>query len=622
MNRRERRAAAQIPQRASIKADAGTPAALCASALGHIRAQRFLDAQICCEQALAADADYAAALHVMGLLSLHAKQYDHAVEWSSRAIRRDPKPEYLWSLGNALQQQGRHEEALKVIDKAIQLRPDIAGLWTDLGVVLVDLERPDEALLSFQHALKLDPRNWDAAHKSALLLQRLGRLDEALKYFDLCNQLQPNHALALRGRAQVLRLLKRFEEALLDSQRSYVLDPGSASTCNNTGDILEKFSGRQEEALQWFDRALTLQQDYVLALKNKAWVLSQLRRFEEAVAIYRRLLVLDPDYAEVAMSLGHIHLLLGDFEPGWAGHQAQRKMPHYLATYPKFSQPMWLGEQSISGKTILVHRDEGLGDTIQYARYVPMLAARGARVILVVENPACALLSGLSGALECLPFPADPLPRFDFHCPMSSLPSVFGTRLDTIPSATSYLPHPPERRVQAWEDRLGRHDRPRVGLVWSGNPKHRNDHNRSTSLRTLSPILDLDATFVSLQKDPRPDDQATLGERTAIVDFTADLTDFVETSALISCLDLVITVDTSVAHLAAALGRPTWILLPYTPDYRWLLDRDDSPWYPTVRLFRQTETRDYGEVLDRVRGELVAMACRFVPAGKDHAEAL
>jgi ADP-heptose:LPS heptosyltransferase len=190
---------------------------------------------------------------------------------------------------------------------------------------------------------------------------------------------------------------------------------------------------------------------------------------------------------------------------------------------------------------------------------------------------------------------------------MSSLPLAFGTRLETIPSARSYLPAPAESRVQAWQQRLGAHDRLRVGLVWSGNPNHSNDHNRSVPLRTLARILDVDATFVSLQKEARPDDAAVLRERHDIVDLTADLTDFNETAALVSCLDLVITVDTSVAHLAGAMGRPTWILLPYTPDYRWLLHRDDSPWYPTVRLFRQTERRDYAEVLDRVRRELLEL---------------
>jgi hypothetical protein len=236
-----------------------------------------------------------------------------------------------------------------------------------------------------------------------------------------------------------------------------------------------------------------------------------------------------------------------------------------------------------------------------------MLAERGARIILFVQDAVVPLLSGLSGVSQCISSSARARLGFDLHCPLGSLPLAFRTTLATIPSPLSFLPLPAEACRQVWQDRLGPRDRLRVGLVWSGNPKHKNDHNRSISLRLLLRILDVGATFVSLQKDPRPDDKAALLERTDIVDLTEHLTDFVQTATLISCLDLVITVDTSVAHLSGALGRPTWVLLPYTPDYRWLLDRDDSPWYPTVRLFRQDETREYSEVIDRVRKELATL---------------
>src|ERR1700744_3441957 len=294
-------------------------------------------------------------------------------------------------------------------------------------------------------------------------------------------------------------------------------------------------------------------------------------------------------------------MLTGDFERGWAGREARWRRAN-PGIYPKFSEPRWLGEPDIAGKTIVICADEGLGDTIQFARYVPMVVALGARVILVVEPPAQALLSGMPGIALCLRKGIDVLPAFDLHCPMSALPLIFATRLDNIPPGN--LPPLPAARLQAWQRRLGAHDKLRVGMVWSGNPIHSNDHNRSTSLQTFARLFDLDATFVSLQKDPRQADQATLGEHPEVIDPTADLKEFVETAALLSCLDVVVTVDTSVAHLAAALGQPTWILLPYIPDYRWLLDRDDSPWYPTARLFRQDKTRDYATVLDRVRGEL------------------
>jgi hypothetical protein len=228
-------------------------------------------------------------------------------------------------------------------------------------------------------------------------------------------------------------------------------------------------------------------------------------------------------------------------------------------------------------------------------------------VILLVEDPAVSLLSGMAGVAEVLPKSAGGLPDFDRYCPVCSLPLAFDTRLETIPASLPYLPSPDVELVQVWEERLGPRERLRVGLVWSGNPKHFNDHNRSIPLKLLVPLLDADATFISLQKDPRASDAAILRERSDIIDLTSGLADFAETAALISCLDIVIAVDTAIAHLAGALGRPTWILLPHTPDWRWLLNRDDTPWYPSVRLFRQDETRDYGSVIARVRSELMAM---------------
>jgi Flp pilus assembly protein TadD len=482
-------------------------------------------------------------------------------------------------------------------------------LYSSSLTILVELDRLDEAILSFQHALKLNPRHWDAVDNSGRLLRRLERFEEALAHFNLCDELKPNDALTLQIRAGTLRDLKRLEEALADNRRAYKLDPANFNTCNNIGDVL-LLSGRPEEAVDWCDKALELQPDFAPAINNKAFALTQLHRFDEAFALYERLNRTGANMAMSDWNLSLLQMVTGDFEAGWAGREARWKALSLV--YPKLSEPMWLGKESIEGKTILVHVDEGLGDCIQFARYVPMVAARGARVILMVDDAVVPLLSGISGAAQCLPRSTE-RPVFDMHCPMSSLPLIFQTRLDSIPSGISYLPALAEAAKRAWEDRLAPHDKLRVGLVWSGNPKHTNDHNRSLPLQMLSRVLDLDACFVSLQKDPRASDLAFLRERTGIVDLTEHLTDFTETAALVSCLDLVITVDTSVAHLSAALGQPTWILLPFAPDYRWLLDRDDSPWYPSVRLFRQTAIRDYGEVVDRVRTALLTLISERSP---------
>ena len=546
-------------------------------------------------------------MNLMAVAHTEARQFDHAVEWASRAIRKDPKPQYLTTLGTALAKSGRIDEAIRVFDKAVGLKPDDATLWWQMGDALIEAGRSPEALLCFQRTLVLDPRNGNAACKAGYILHELGRFEEALPFFDKSRELLADHALTLQMRSLVLKEMKRFEEALADSQRATELDPANADVCNNHGGVLHAL-GRRDEALIWYERSLQIKPDQARPLTNKAAVLTELHRFDEAEATYERAITADPNYAEAAWNLALLRMLRGDFEAGWRGREVRWRIPVLAEAYPKFSGPMWLGEESVAGKTVIVCQDEGMGDAIQFARYVPLLASRGARVILVVEPPLCSLLSRLQGVSLCLPkLPGTALPPFDFHVPIDSLPLAFRTTYDNVPADESYLPAPDAGQVQTWESRLGPRERLRVGLVWSGNPKHKNDHNRSISLRAMSRILDIDATFVSLQNNPLPQDADFLRERGDIVDLSQHMTDFAETAALVSCLDLVLTVDTSVAHLAAALGRPTWILLPHTPDFRWLLHRDDNPWYPTVRLFRQTQTREYDSVLDRVRTELSAL---------------
>jgi tetratricopeptide (TPR) repeat protein len=590
---------------------AATPAALCEIGFRHLQDNRPLDAQLCCQHALAIEADHADALHLMGLLALQGGQQDHAVEWLTRAIRKDPKTAYLATLGIALKQMGRAEESLKVFDKAVQLKPDDAELWKHLGGVLHALDRPAEALLSYQHALHLDPGLWEAAYHSGVILHRMERLEDALVQLDRCVKLRPEDTAALQQRAFVLRGLKRFEACLADNMSICALGPASAINYNNVGDALQLL-GRHQEGLGWFDKALELEPDAVEILCNRGFALKNMNRNDEAIASFERGIALDPDNARAIFDLSFLLLVTGQFETGWAAREARWGLPRFSA---RFSDAKWLGEEPIDGKTLLVWADEGFGDTIQFARYAPRLAERGARVILLAQDALQPLLAGAPGISQCLPLSTREIPPFDRQCPIMSVPLALGARLETIPTA-QYLPPLPAQRVQAWRDLLGPHDRLRVGLVWSGNAKHGEDRNRSMPFARLMPLLSADATFVSLQKEPRPDDKTLLAECKSILDPSAELRDYVDTAALISCLDLVITVDTSVAHLAGTLGRPTWVMLSYVADWRWLTSRDDCPWYPTARLFRQDATRDYGAVVDRVRAELVGMISRFERASK------
>jgi len=533
-----------------------------------------------------------------------------------RLTEMDPRPsgagiDRLRSLGIALEQQGRHEAAYNAFDQAVRLRPDDAALWASRGNALANLARPQESLTSYQRVLQFSPKDADAAFRCGLLLLTLKQPQQALPYFDLADELHPNHPAVIEQRALALHALGRFDEALVDNQFALALNPTSADVCNNIGACLQGLS-RDEEALPWFDKAVALRPGSVVALINKARSLTQILRLDEAMAIYRHVRAIDPDNADAIWNSALLCLLTGDFAAGWAGREI-RWQAHMRPPYPDFAQPMWRGTQDVEGKTVLLYAEEGNGDTIQFVRYAADLAARGARVILAVQDALQPLLTGLPGVSLCIARSSQ-LPPFDLHCPICSLPFAFGTRLETIPSATPYLPPPAQARLQSWEqrlrERLGPDSKCRVGLVWSGNPNHGNDRNRSVPLRTLLRLFDADAAFVSLQKDARPEDRAML-EEGGVVDLTADLSDFAETAALVSCLDIVISVDTSVAHLAGALARPTWIMLPYSPDFRWLLDRDDSPWYPTARLFRQSAARDWNEVADRVRSALASHAQSF-----------
>ncbi|BAM91990.1 putative TPR domain protein [Bradyrhizobium oligotrophicum S58] len=579
-----------------------------------IASGRHADAEGCCHLALAIDGGHAPTLNLLGILALEARQYDAALQWVSRAIQQDGQPQYFLSLGTVLQVQGRSDEVIKVFDKARALGLESADLWMLRGNALVQLQQLADAVSSFQRVLELNPQNWDAANQCGITLQRLGRIEEALAYLDLSDALRPNHVPTLMMRGALLNALKRFDEALSICRRAHDIEPGNSDICVKTGIVLRTMR-RDEEALEWFELALALQPGSRDALHDKAAVLTKLRRFDEAFEIYRRLKDVHPSDALADLGAAHLNLLLGNFDAGWSGREARWNLP---SSYPRFQQPMWQGEDDIAGKTIIIAADEGLGDTIQFARYVPMVAALGARVILAVQKSLLSLLSNTPGISQCIRISeATDLAAVDFHCPIMSLPFAFRTVLGTIPAPVSYLPAPNPERIQFWEERLGAHEKLRVGLVWSGNPNHLDDHNRSIPLRTFSQLLGEEAAFVSLQKEPKAEDKAALQEASQILDLTRQLTDFADTAALISCLDLVVTVDTSVAHLAGALGRPTWTLLSYTPDYRWLLDRDDSVWYPTMRLFRQRERRDWAEVVEQVRAALHEVIARRTLSSDD-----
>jgi len=484
------------------------------------------------------------------------------------------------------------------------LRPDYADGLSNRGTVLYALKRFDEALASFDAALALRPDYAEALSNRGAILQELGRFDDALASYDRALALTPNYVEALSNRSNTLRALNRFEEALASCDRALALRPDYAEGLSNRGNALRGLN-RFEEALASYDRALAVRPDYAEALSNRGTTLQDLRRFDAALMDFAAAVRLRPDYAGAHVNEALCRLLTGDFARGWDGYEWRWELDYTAADRRNFTQPMWVGGDEIAGKTILLHAEQGLGDTIQFCRYVPMVAERAGRVILEAQKQLCDLMGSLPAAVQIMPR-NDPLPRFDLHCPLLSLPRAFRTRLETIPAATPYL-RASSQAVMAWKERLVSTRRPKIGLAWSGNPANKNDHNRSITLNSLLPMLDCDATFVSLQWAVRGADIDALKERTDLLHFGDELKDLSETAALISNLDLVISVDTVFAHLAGALAVPVWILLPYAPDWRWLVDRDDSPWYPTARLFRQDDTCTWGNVVKRIQAALRAL---------------
>jgi tetratricopeptide (TPR) repeat protein len=449
-----------------------------------------------------------------------------------------------------------------------------------------------------EQIVAIDANFFDALYLLAVVQWRLDKHQTALLTFDRAISLQPNDAMAHHNRAHVLQALKRFEDALASLDRAIELRPDNATAYSDRGTTLHALT-RYEEALACYEKAISLQSNYPVAHYNRGLALHELKRGKEAIASYDEALKLRPNFAEARLNQSLSRLLIGDLEDGWLGYEWRNEVKSPGNSKRIFPQPHWFGHEDISGKTILLHAEQGYGDTIQFCRYVPLVAARGACVILEVPAALVELMESLNGPAQIVS-KGDPLPNFDIHCPLLSLPLAFGTQIDTIPAAVPYLRASPQN-VMDWNNRLGPKSRARIGLAWSGQQTHPNDFDRSIPLTFLLPILGLDASFISLQKDLRAEDANLLALRPDLRHFGNDLKNFSDTAALVTNLDLIISIDTSIVHLAGALAKPVWAMLPFTPDWRWLLDRLDSPWYPTARLFRQYNTRAWPPVIADVR---------------------
>jgi tetratricopeptide (TPR) repeat protein len=514
----------------------------------------------------------------------------------------------LHLLGLLRYQQGRSVDALRLIGAALKVNPNSPDALSNLGLVFDALKRHQDALEIFDQALALMSNHVNALSNRGKTLAALGRTDEALDSWGRALAFDPDHTEALHGRGNALYGLKRHADALADYERFLAARPGNPDVFNNRGNALSEL-GRLEEAITSYDRALALDPKLPEVVINKGHVRADQHQFDSALSLYAEAAKLEGRRAEAEFCKSLVRLRLGQFAAGWRAYESRWKQASWAGRSRGFAAPLWLGQEALAGKTILLHSEQGFGDTLQFVRYVPLVERLGAKVVLEIQPPLKAIVAGLRGAARVLAR-GESLPHFDLHCPLMSLPLAFGTELEGIPADIPYLAVPAER-IAKWRDRLGEKHHPRIGIAWAGSAVHENDGARSLSLERFAALLSAPGVeFVSLQKELNAADAAALRALTGVQPLGEELTDFADTAAVIAQLDLVVSVDTSVVHLAGALGRPVWVLLPFSPDFRWLLEREDSPWYPTARLFRQPRYGDWDSVLARARNELTSLGCR------------
>ncbi|HSY26541.1 MAG TPA: tetratricopeptide repeat protein, partial [Burkholderiaceae bacterium] len=523
--------------------------------------------------------------------------------------------------------------------RAIALRPSYPDAHNNLGNLLKDTNRLPEAELAYRYALELNPHYADAYNNLGTLLKETDRFSEAEAVYSRALQLKPDYVHAHINLGTLFKETERLSEAEMAYRYAIALNPESVDAYNNLGNLLQE-TNRLAEAESAYRHTIAIKPDFPQAYNNLGNLLRNSNRLPEAEAAYRHALELNPQYADAHNNLGialkdsgqfeaalasccraleiapdnpeaHLNyafqlLQAGELTQGWQEYEYRWKLKRNKS-WRDFVQPLWLGDVGVVGKTIFLHAEQGFGDTLQFVRYASLLAARGAIVYLGVP-PALKTLAATCSGVATVFTSGDALPPFDYHCPLMSLPLAFHTDLETIPCEVPYLTAPP-CGIAAWQEKLGDKTAMRVGLVWAGNPRkhlpsvHAVDRQRSIAFDQLSSLLEVPGIqFFSLQLGDEAASQ--LNRYPQVIDFTTEIQDFQDTAALIANLDLVIGVDTAVAHLAGAIGKPVWMLNRYNTCWRWLMEREDSPWYPSMRIFRQSSLGDWVSVIANVKRAL------------------
>jgi len=565
---------------------------------------KYAEAVECYRKALQLNPDYPQAHNNLGAALRHQGKFEEAAACYRRAIELSPAyADAHNNLGDAYKALGKLAEAESSYRLAIHLRPNHAEAYNNLGAVLVRLERYDEAIAQHQYALQLRPNFADAYNNlaNAYLSQR--RLEEAVTTYREALRIKPDYAEAYANLGIALASLNRYDEALSCYEEALRLKADYAEAHANMGNVLQEM-GHPEEALRHYHQALEIKPDYAEAYDNQAQAKVQQQKMDEARGDFEQALSLRADYAEAHMGRALIWLAQGDYERGLPEYEWRFKTK--AMTPFTFEQPVWDGAP-LNGRTILVHAEQGLGDTLQFIRYAALVKERGGKVIVACQKPLVKILAGCPGIDQLVPYET-PLPKFDVYAPLLSLPRIFGTTVKTIPAAVPYIFANPGL-IAHWQQELSRYTACKIGIAWQGNPSYPADRRRSFPLQQLAVVARVTGVqLFSLQKTHGLDQLAEVAGEFSVIDLGSKLDEasgpFMDTAPVMKNLDLVISADTSLAHLAGALGVTAWLPLAFSPEWRWLLEREDSPWYPSVRLFRQPRPGDWESVFARMAQEL------------------
>ena len=576
------------------------------------------EAERLCRTLLAAQPNHTEALQLLGTLQYHGGKPAEALAAINRVVALRPKSaDAQFSRGTILQSMGRLAPALTSFDKALALDPRHISALFNRGVTLSALRRFEDAVASFDRVTALAPDYAEAHFACGCALFELGQFAEAVASYDRAVALNPAHVLAWNNRGNALKELGRHAEALASLERAVARQPDFAEAYANRGNVLLELD-RFDEAVASYDRALAQRADLPVVLNNRGVALQELLRFDEALHSFDRALRLVPPppqgsaadqwlAASVHFHKGSLLLLRGAFAEGWREYEWRSKRKDWPDR--RFKRPPWTG-QDIAGKRLFLYTETGLGAVIQFARFVRPLTRLGAKVTLEVPARLRRLLQRLDAPVELISA-GDRVPDFDFHLPLVSAPLRLGFDPEREPAEIPYLSAEPDLAA-AWAERLPAEGL-RVGIAWQGRADTPLDKGRSLPVRALAPLAGVPGVrLISLQKNAGTEQLADLPAGMAVATlgdaFDAGPDGFVDTAAAMMSLDLVVTSDTSIAHLAGALGRPVWIALRHVPDWRWMLDREDSPWYPTARLFRQRRPGDWDEVAERIGAAMARLS--------------